>query len=190
MSDRGSSSCSTACDFASSSSDSVTFNQISVAVAVLLRDENCCAAVLLRAFLMWREALQESAWPTLARRALRHDREVCVYWMLRDALLIATWMRLARQMLRLDRVLKRLSVLLTATWMCLARQMLRHDRVLFRLSVVLTARWMRLARGALRFERARLAWMCLACGALRSHYMCIMNRMIALPGGGQRPGRL
>ena len=60
MSERGSSSCSTACDFASSSSDSVTFNQISVAVAVLLRDESCCAAVLLRAFLMWREALQES----------------------------------------------------------------------------------------------------------------------------------
>ena len=79
MSDRGSSSCSTACDFASSSSDSVTFNQISVAVAVLLRDENCCAAVLLRAILMWREALQESAWPILARRALRHDR---VLWRL------------------------------------------------------------------------------------------------------------
>ena len=58
--DRGSSSCSTACDFASSSSDSVTSNQISVAAAVLLRDENCCAAVLRRAFLMWREALQES----------------------------------------------------------------------------------------------------------------------------------
>ena len=60
MSDRGSSLCSTACDFASSSSDSVTFNQMSVGVAVLLRDENCCAAVLRRAFLMWREALQES----------------------------------------------------------------------------------------------------------------------------------
>ena len=43
MSECGSSSCSTACDFASSSSDSVTFNQISVAVAVLLRDENCCS---------------------------------------------------------------------------------------------------------------------------------------------------
>ena len=43
MSDRGSSSCSTACDFASSSSDSVTFNQMSVAVAVFLRDENCCS---------------------------------------------------------------------------------------------------------------------------------------------------
>ena len=57
----------------------MTFNQISVGVAVLLRDENCCAAVLLRAFLMWREALQESAWPTLARRALRHDR---VLWRL------------------------------------------------------------------------------------------------------------
>ena len=91
MSDRGSSSCSTAwwpssdCPprfaslvldslvadslvldsvvrprFASSSSDSVTSNQISVAVAVLIRYENCCAAVLLRAILMWREALQES----------------------------------------------------------------------------------------------------------------------------------
>ena len=126
MSDSGSSSCSTACDFASSSSDSVTFNQISVAVAVLIRDENCCAAVLLRAILMWREALQESAWPILARRALRHDR-----------------------------VLLRLSALLTAAWMRLARRTLHHDRVLFRLSVVLTATWMRLARGALRFERAR-----------------------------------
>ena len=137
MSDRGSSSCSTACDFASSSSDSVTFNQISVAVAVLLRDESCCAAVLLRAFLMWREALQESAWPC-SPLALRHDR-----------------------------VLLRLSVLLTAMWMRLARRTLRHDRVLFRLSVVLTATWMRLARGALRFERTRLAWMRLARGALR-----------------------
>ena len=48
---------------------------------------------------MWREALQESAWPTLARRALRHDR-----------------------------VLLRLSVLLTATWMRLARGALRFER--------------------------------------------------------------
>ena len=140
MSDRGSSLCSTACDFASSSSDSVTFNQISVAVAVLLRDESCCAAVLMRAFLMWTQAvaaLQESAWPC-SPLALRHDR-----------------------------VLLRLSAPLIATWMRLARQMLRHDRVLFRLSVVLTATWMRLARGALRFERTRLAWMRLARGALR-----------------------
>ena len=87
---------------------------------------------------MWREALQESAWPTLARRALRHDR---VMW--------------------------RLSVVLTATWMRLARRALRHDRVLWRLSVLLTTTWMRLARGALRFERTRLAWMRLARGALR-----------------------
>ena len=144
MWDRGSSSCSTACDFASSSSDSVTFNQISVAVAVLLRDESCCAAVLMRAFLMWTQAvaaLQESAWPC-SPLALRHDR-----------------------------VLLRLSALLIATWMRLARQILRHDRVLFLyvdlLSFVLTATWMRLARGALRFERARLAWMRLARGALR-----------------------
>ena len=84
----------------------MTFNQISVAVAVLIRDENCCAAVLLRAILMWREALQESAWPC-SPLALRHDR-----------------------------VLLRLSVLLTAMWMRLARRALRHDRVLWRLSVV------------------------------------------------------
>ena len=38
----GSSLCSTACDFAISSSGSVTFKQMSVAGAVLLRDENCC----------------------------------------------------------------------------------------------------------------------------------------------------
>ena len=133
MSERGSSSCSTACDFAGSSSDSVTFNQISVGVAVLLRDENCCAAVLRRAFLMWRDA----------RRALRHDRVLLRL----SALLTAAWMRLARRTLRHDRVLFRLSVVLTATWMRLARGALRFERA--RLA------WMRLARGALRFERAR-----------------------------------
>ena len=73
----------------------MTFNQISVAVAVLLRDESCCAAVLMRAFLMWREALQESAWPC-SPLALRHDR---VLWRL-SVLLTATWMRLARGALR------------------------------------------------------------------------------------------
>ena len=114
MSERGSSSCSTACDFASSSSDSVTFNQISVGVAVLLRDENVCAAVLRRAFLMWRDA----------RRALRHDRVLLRL----SVLLTAAWMRLARRTLRHDRVLFRLSVVLTATWMRLARGALRFER--------------------------------------------------------------
>ena len=116
MSDRGSSSCSTACDFASSSSDSVTFNQISVAVAVLLRDESCCAAVLLRAILMWRGALQESAWPTLARRALRHDRVLLRL----SVVLTATWMRLARGALRFERARR--------AWMRLARGALRFER--------------------------------------------------------------
>ena len=102
MSERGSSSCSTACDFASSSSDSVTFNQI-------------CAAVLRRAFLMWRDA----------RRALRHDRVL-----LRLSVLLTTaWMCLGRRTLRHhDPVLFRLSVVLTATWMRLARGALRFER--------------------------------------------------------------
>ena len=101
MSERGSSSCSTACDFASSSSDSVTFNQI-------------CAAVLRRAFLMWRDA----------RRALRHDRVLLRL----SVLLTAAWKRLARRTLRHDPVLFRLSVVLTATWMRLARGALRFER--------------------------------------------------------------
>ena len=112
MSDRGSSSCSTACDFASSSSVFVTFNQISVAVAVLLRDENCCAAVLVRAFLMWREALQESAWPC-SPLALRHDRVLLRL----SVVLTATWMRLARGALRFERT--------RLAWMRLARGALR-----------------------------------------------------------------
>ena len=93
----------------------MTFNQISVAVAVLLRDESCCAAVLMRAFLMWTQAvaaLQEAAWPC-APLALRHDR---VLWRL-SVLLTATWMRLARGALRFE--CTRLA------WMRLARGALR-----------------------------------------------------------------
>ena len=63
--------------------------------------------------MMWREALQESAWPILARRALRHDR---VLWRL-SVLLTATWMRLARGALRFERT--------HLAWMRLARGALR-----------------------------------------------------------------
>ena len=74
---------------------------MSVAVAVLLRDESCCAAVLMRAFMMWTQAvaaLQESAWPC-SPLALRHDRVLLRL----SVVLNATWMRLARGALRFER---------------------------------------------------------------------------------------